>query len=265
MALDTVVLTQPALRTDTLVARLQLHGFAAECWPLSVLAAADGVDWGDVARRFAASDWVLFPSPGAIAVVLAGLDAAGLAWPAGPAIGVVGQGSLDALQRWRLRWSTLRDARVVAPEGAEQDADALLALPGLAEPAGRRVVAVGRTGGPPRGLDVLRARGADVQVCTVYRSDPAPPPAHAAAWLAARAAAGAGFAVCAADAGSGRRLGAYVDALPAGAWVRARPMLTQHPRIADALRADGWRCVHLHPPGPDGLVGALESLRDTAR
>lgn len=265
MAPDTVVLTQPSLRTAGLVATLHARGFATECWPMGTLAPADGVDWPVLARRFAASDLVVFPSPGAIAVVLGAFAASGLDWPAGPSIGVVGRGSLEALAPWRARWPALRDAAVAVPDGPEQDAQALLSLPGFAEPAGRRIAVVGRAGTVPRGVDTLRARGADVTVCTAYRFDASPPPAHAASWMAGRAADGRDFAISAADAGSGRRLGAFVDALPAGGWVRGRPLLTQHPRIADALRADGWRCVHVHPPGPDGLVAALESLRDTER
>jgi uroporphyrinogen-III synthase len=265
VAADTVVLTQPTLRTAALVARLRSLRFVVEAWPLGRLGAADGVEWPGVARRFAACDWVVFPSPGAIEVVLGAFDGAAIDWPAGPAVGVVGRGSLEALRRWQPRWPTLRDTPVASPDGAEQDADALLALPVFADPAGLRIMVVGRSGSVPRGVDALRARGADVQVCAAYRMDPTPPPPHAASWLAERAAGGRAFAISVADAVSGRRLGAFVDGLPVAHWVRAQPLLTQHPRIAAALRADGWRCVVLHPPGPDGLVAALESLRDTER
>lgn len=265
MAPDTVVLTQPAVRTAPLVARLNARGFATECWPMSLIAAADGVDWVTVARDFAASDWVMFPSPGAIAVTLASLRAADLEWPAGPSIGLVGRGSAQALAPWRTHWPALRDARTLAPDGDDQDADALLALSEFAEVTGRRVAVVGRAGTEPRGVQALRARGASVQVCGVYRVDPLAPPPHAGAWLASRAAGRRGVAICVADAGSGCRLGGFVDRLPVGDWVRGQPLLTQHRRIAAALRADGWRCVHRHDPGTDGLVAALESLPDIER
>jgi uroporphyrinogen-III synthase len=265
VAPDTVVLTQPALRTAPLVARLNARGVATECWPMSLIAAADGTDWVALAGGLAASDWVVFPSPGAIEVTLASLRAADLHWPAGPSIGLVGRGSVQALLPWRPHWSALRDARVLAPGGEDQDADALLALPEFAAVEGRRVAVISRVGVEPRGVQALRARGANVQVWGVYRVDPLAPPPHAGAWLAWRAAHRRGVAICVADAGSGRRLGGFVDRLPVGDWVRGQPLLTQHRRIAAALRADGWRCVHRHDPGTDGLVAALESLPDIER
>jgi len=265
VAPDTVVLTQPALRTAPLVARLNARGFATECWPMTLIAAADGVNWEAVARSFAASDWVVFPSPGAIAVTLAALRAADLDWPAGPSLGLVGRGSAEALMSWHTDWPALRDARVLAPDGDDQDAEALLALPEFAAVAGQRVAVIGRVGMEPRGVQALRARGASVQVWGAYRVDPLAPPPHAGAWLASRAADRRAVAICVADSGSGRRLGEFVDRLPVGSWVRGQPLLTQHRRIAAALRADGWRCVHRHDPGTAGLVAALESMPDIDR
>ena len=40
-----------------------------------------------------------------------------------------------------------------------------------------------------------------------------------------------------------------------------QPVMTQHPKIAQALRECGWREVREHPPGVSALVHALESLR----
>jgi uroporphyrinogen-III synthase len=44
--------------------------------------------------------------------------------------------------------------------------------------------------------------------------------------------------------------------------VLSRPVLTQHPRIAQALRAHGWTHVVRHRPGAAGLVAAIESAHD---
>jgi uroporphyrinogen-III synthase len=88
------------------------------------------------------------------------------------------------------------------------------------------------------------------------------PPPEARGWLAAAAAADAPVAFSIASADAGARLAAFVRALDCAAWVLSRPVLTQHPRIAQALRAHGWTHVVRHRPGAAGLVAAIESAHD---
>jgi uroporphyrinogen-III synthase len=80
-------------------------------------------------------------------------------------------------------------------------------------------------------------------------------------WFDAQAAGGCGFAFSIASADAGRRLANHVRALPDADWLMRQPVMTQHPRIAQALRECGWREVREHPPGAEALVHALESLR----
>jgi uroporphyrinogen-III synthase len=262
VALCTVLLTQPALRTAPLALRLREQGFEVVCWPLSELAEAPGTDWGALAPRLAGCDWVLFPSPGAVAIVLAGFERVGLAWPGNAGIGLVGAGSAEALRGWEARIAGLEDARVLWAVGERQDAQALLSHAALESLRGRRVAVMRRSGAGEGWIASLRSRGADVFAPVVYRSRPLAPPAGAAGWLAARAAANQGFVMVVADVESGRRLGRFVARRRAVDWIRRQPVATQHPRIAESLSADGWRWVVRHPPGSDGLIGALESLRN---
>jgi uroporphyrinogen-III synthase len=60
---------------------------------------------------------------------------------------------------------------------------------------------------------------------------------------------------------AGHRLAKHVSALPCADWLMHQPVMTQHPKIAQALRECGWREVREHPPGVSALVHALESLR----
>jgi uroporphyrinogen-III synthase len=64
-----------------------------------------------------------------------------------------------------------------------------------------------------------------------------------------------------ASADAGRRLARQVSSLPSGDWLMSQPVMTQHPKIAQALRESGWREVREHLPGASALVHALESLR----
>jgi uroporphyrinogen-III synthase len=260
--MKTVVLTQPFLRAAELAQRLQALGYEPLAWPMSEIAEAEGIDWPALIERLAACRWVLLPSPGAISVVMAALARHGLAWPAATGIGLIGPGSREALAGWYDRVASLADAPTLAPEGPLHDADALLERPEFAALLGVGVAVLRRADGRESWLHTLRDRGAALAAIDVYRARPADPPADAAAWLAARAADDRPFAISVASADAGRRLAAFVAGLACADWVRGRPVLTQHPRIAQALREQGWRSVRKHPPGLGGLSGALESMPD---
>jgi len=194
--------------------------------------------------------------------VMAGFERDGTAWPADAGIGLVGAGSAEALRGWTGRVAGLAGARVVSASGAVQDAQALLRDAEFAALHGQRVAVLRRAGAGDRWIATLRSRGADVFAPVVYRSRPLAPPADATDWLAARAGADAGFVIVVADVESGRRLGGFVAGQHAADWIRRQPVATQHPRIGEWLTTDGWQTVVRHAPGTDGLIGALESLRD---
>lgn len=258
-----VVLTQPAARAAALSAALGERGIAATPWPLTAIEEAPGLDWPAIAATLATCRWVLFPSPASIEVTLAALRRHALRWPAAIGIGLIGPGSRDALDAWSARIEGLSAAPRIEPLAPPHDAEALLARGELASLAGVGVAVLRRADGREAWLRVLRERGAVLHAITVYAARDTDPPAGAAGWLAARAAAGDPVAFSIAGVDVGHRLAGFVGALPCAGWALGCPALVQHPRIAEALRARGWRRVLRHPPGAAGLVAAIESLDDS--
>jgi len=254
-----VVLTQPAQRAGVLAESLRARGFDLVCWPMTAIGEVPGVDWPALSATLAGCRWVLLPSPGAIDVVMGALSQRGLGWPAAVGVGVIGPGSREALERWRGHLAGLRAVQVLEPRRAPHDADALLAEPELASLTGVDVAVLRRADGREAWLQTLRDRGARLHAVSVYTACDAVPPPDAEHWIAARAARDAPLAFSVASADAGARLGRFVDGLACAGWARGRPVLTQHPRIAEALVRQGWRRVERHPPGTDGLAAAIES------
>ena len=258
-----VVLTQPASRAAALSAALGASGIASTRWPMTSIEEAPGLDWPALAATLSGCRWVLFPSPAAIEVTMAALRRHALRWPAAVGIGLIGPGSRDALDAWSARLEGLAAAPRIEPLAPPYDAEALLARGELASLAGVGVAVLRRADGREAWLHVLRTRGALLHAITVYAARDADPPVGAAGWLAERAATGGSVAFSIASVEVGERLARFVGALPRAEWALGCPALTQHPRIAEALRACGWRHVLRHPPGAAGLVAAIESLDDS--
>lgn len=258
MTRPSVVLTQPALRSGVLTESLRARGFELACWPMTAIGEVAGLDWPALSVTLAGCRWVLLPSPGAIDVVMGALEARGLAWPRTAGVGVIGPGSREALERWRARLAGLDAVPVLEPRRAPHDADALLAEPELASLSGVEVAVLRRADGREAWLQTLRARGARLHAVSVYTAHDAMPPPDAPEWIAAAAACNAPLVFSVASADAGARLGCFVDGLACAGWARGRPVLTQHPRIAEALVRQGWRRVEPHPPGADGLAAAIE-------
>ena len=122
-----IVLTQPTVRSESLKAALRAGGWESFEVPMSLIAEVPDLDWPDICATAARARWVLFPSPGAIAVVMAALERQGLIWPAGPGIGLIGPGCGEMLATWQSRIPGLARAVTIAPSHAPFDADRLLA------------------------------------------------------------------------------------------------------------------------------------------
>lgn len=256
-----VVLTQPARRAAALAAALQARGVDVAQWPMTAIDEVPGLDWSGLAATLAGCRWVLWPSPAAIEVTLDGLCRHGLAWPAGTGIGLIGPGSREAFAGWLGRLPGLEAATVIEPLSAPHDAQALLAREELARLDGIGIAVLRRADGREAWLHALRSRGAVLHAITVYSAHDSPPPPDAADRLAAHASTDTPLCFCVASADAGARLAAVVAALPCADWVLAQPVLTQHPRIADALVRQGWRRVVTHAPGSEALAAEIESLR----
>jgi uroporphyrinogen-III synthase len=259
--MNSVVLTQPTIRSDALKDALIAVGWDPVEIPMSAIVEGPDLDWPDICLTAAQSRWVLFPSPAAVAVVMAALQRHGLSWPPGPGIGLIGPGSREMLCAWQSRITGLAAAVRIAPDVAPFDAERLLARPELNQVAGDTVMVLRRADGREAWLHTLADRGAEVIARSVYRLIELAPQPGASEWFGARAAGGAGFALSIASADAGHRLAKHVSALPCADWLMHQPVMTQHPKIAQALRERGWREVREHPPGVVALVHALESLR----
>ena len=259
------MLTHPAPRAQVLSEELSARGIAVVGWPMTAIEEAPGLDWSALSSDLAQCRWVLFPSPGAIDVTMSALLRAGRAWPPGVSIGLVGPGSVEALEAWRARLVGLDRVDLVSPVAAPYDPDALLSRPEFQPPLDVGIAVLRRADGRDDWLQTLAARGARLQAWTVYSARDRVPPPGAADWLAARAAAGHRILWAIASADVGRRLARFVDDLPVAPWCRAQRVLTQHPRIGDALRAQGWQDVVCHAPGGAGLQAAIESSEDSQR
>ena len=252
-----VVLTQPAPRVGPLARALRERGHRVLELPARRLVPLDiAAGW---ARDLAAArDWVVFVSPGAVEMALAALDRP---WPAEVGIAVVGPGSALALSRHPRIHPAVR---IVRPAEAPFDAEALLRVPPFDAPGGLRILVVRGDVGRDDWLEALRRRGAQVEVCALYRSEPAEVAPQARATLA-RWAFERGtvvFAFTAVEAAG------HVEALLGDpgdlAWARSQPALAQHPRIARALAELGWNHVVSVEPGYAGLLAGIESSTSEA-
>jgi uroporphyrinogen-III synthase len=282
-----VILTQPALRAGSLAQALEAGGHRVARWPLIDAGPEPGLDWTALFDDCSEADWVIFPSPAAVASVFAEAHRSGRDWPARTGIALVGPGSHEEVARWRARLPGLRAATIIEPAAEPFDAAALAAHPALADLSGRRVLVLRRRDGSRSWPALLGARGASVREVIAYRALPAAPPESAAGWLAARWREHATVVASIASADAGRRLAAWARRLdqagdeppgeapgnapgeapgkapgePPGEWLLGRPVLTVHPRIAQALSQSGWRDVRVHAPGTEALLGRVESLR----
>lgn len=257
-----IVLTQPTVRSESLKAALRAGGWESFEVPMSLIAEVPDLDWPDIFATVARARWVLFPSPGAIAVVMAALERQGVIWPEGPGIGLIGPGSGEMLATWQPRIPGLARAVTIAPSLAPFDADRLLARSELVGIGGETVMVLRRADGREAWLNTLAERGAEVIARSVYRMVELVPSPVADEWFGTTASQATPFAFSIASADAGRRLASYVSSLSCAGWLMSQPVLTQHPRIAQSLRDQGWPDVREHPPGVTALVRALESLRN---
>lgn len=250
-----VVLTQPAPRVEGIAGRLRALGHRPLALPLSRI-----VERHDDAVRAAMSDlsrydWIVLVSPAAVA---AAARLHGVHWPDAGGVAVVGPGSAQAIVEHGL---PVDPARVLCPPGPRYDAEALLATAPLRAPRGLRVLVLRGEGGSEDWIARLRAGGADVRTCGLYRREPVEPPAEALEALVAllRHAPAPVFVLTQVEAVG--RLDALLTRCGLSAPARRAPVLAIHPRIEAALRCAGWTDVRLIEPGESALASALGVCR----
>ncbi|MBX3589856.1 MAG: uroporphyrinogen-III synthase [Burkholderiaceae bacterium] len=253
-----VVLTQPWPRVRGVEQRLRALGHEPLAVPLSriVELAADPRVVG-VAARLAQFDWVVLVSPAAVAA--AARMAAGR-WPAATGVAVVGPGSLQAIADSGM---AVDPDRVLRPAGPTFDADALVDTPPLCAPQGLRILVLRGEGGSEGWIERLRAAGARVETCEVYRREPLEPSAATLAALRALLERGPAPVFVFTQREAVDRLEGTLERASLAGRAHASLALAIHARIADALRARGWIDVRAIEPGDRALAAALELPPDS--
>lgn len=243
-----LVLTRPAAQAQAWATALAGLGVPARSLPLIATEAIAAVR--DRARaRAAASDWVFFTSPAAVAALFEG----GWAWPAGLRATCVGPGTAAALQG-----AGVPDRqRLSPPDDAEQfDSEHLWPL---LQPAddwqGRRMLWLCGEGGRDWLIQRLTEAGAEVALLPIYRRTlPAVDPAQLRALLDTPAL----WVFSSSEA-----IANLQQLAPATDWPRLQALAT-HPRIAERAQALGMRCQVISPQAPAVAAAWQRWAQETA-
>jgi uroporphyrinogen-III synthase len=222
-----VLVTRPAGQAETLCRLIESAGGRALAFPtMEIVQVADPGE----ARALLAEPWhlMVFTSRNAVEHALA-LGADGR-WPQAERLAAVGRATAAALT------AAGRAPDLVPPE--RFDSESLVALPGLADIAGRRVLIVRGEGGRALLGEVLAERGAEVRFAEVYRRvrpdlDPAP--------LIARWSSDLHLVIATSD----EVLLNLIEILgaPGRAPLLATPLVTISERTAQTARGLGFRTV----------------------
>jgi uroporphyrinogen-III synthase len=240
-----VLVTRPEHQADTLCRLIHAEGGEAEPLPTIAIEGLEETP-ARVAALGALTDFhaAVFVSANAVAQVLPHL---GLVEGVGAASMIaVGPGTARALRARGVRGVRLPD------DGA--DSEAMLRLPELASPEGKRIVIFAGVGGRSHLPETLRGRGAEVTVVETYRR--AVPRAVPEPALR-RILEGRVHAITGTSSEGLRNL--YRDMLPPEAAVRLHPVLhvVSHPRIAQTARECGATDVLLTDAGDDAILESL--------
>lgn len=244
-----VVLTQPLPRVEALERALAQRGHEVTRLTFTRIQARPMVG---LAAQVAEVDWVVAVSPAAVEALASSLNCV---WPSGPGLALVGPGSLLALEQTGLR---VPADRLTFPATAPFDAGAMLAAGPLATPAGCRVLVVRGDGGRDDWIDVLRARGAHVEVLSLYDRQPIAPQPEARARLGQWLAESAPVYCVLTQSSAAVALAALPEAERLREPTNPLVALAIHARIAEAARTAGFHRVQLIDPGENAIAAAIE-------
>ena len=224
-----VVVTRPSSLAQGLADLIEAAGGKAFLFP------AIEIEPLPAAAPLAKPDLAIFISPTAVREGLRHL-------PGGARVVALSRGTKRELERHGIAGA------VAADEGA--DSEALLALPELAHPAGKRIAIFRGEGGRALLGDELRRRGAEVEYVECYRrvrprSDPAP---LLDAWRAGRV-----NAITVSSAQGMSNLFAMLE----GEMLRGLPLFVPHARVAEEARQRQVREVRVAGPGDDEMLAGL--------
>jgi uroporphyrinogen-III synthase len=206
-----ILVTRPREQAARLAQLIEDAGGRADLFPAIVI---EDVAAPAALARLREFDVAIFVSPTAVAKALPQVAT----WPRALRVAAVGAGTRRELEKHGI-------AHVIAPlSGA--DSEALLAMPELADVAGRRIAILRGDGGRALLGDTFVQRGAQVEYITCYRRLAPKPPSRP--WRAGELAA-----ITVSSSQGMDNLFAVLDP----ALLRATPLFVPHPRIAERARA----------------------------
>jgi len=236
-----ILITRPARQAAGLARRIDALGGTPIVFPaIVILPPADAQALNRAHAALSTYDLAFFVS--ANAVEYGAPDPR--RWPAGLPAFAPGPGTAEALID-----AGIDDVRVPA---ARFDSDGLLALPELAQLAGKRALIFRGDGGREQLGDALGARGAHVDYVACYRRAK---PGSGAAGLAEAFGERRIDAVTITSSEGLDNLWALLDEATRAAW-RHAPTFVPHPRIAEHAGALGLRAVET-AGGDAGLIAGL--------
>jgi len=237
--------TRPRDQAAGLAALVEAAGGRALLYPaIEIESLPDPAPALRLIERLEQFDLAIFVSPSAVQKGLALIKLHGR-WPNGLRAAAIGRGSRDELTRHGIQGA-------LAPESGA-DSESLLALPELANVAGKRIVIFRGEGGRELLGDTLAARGASVEHAACYRRSR---PRIDVGPLLAAWAQGAVHAVTISSAtGLGNLLAMLGE--PGRGLLGGTPFFVPHPRVAEQARRLGVRTPVVAGPADDEMVERL--------
>ncbi|HUN69102.1 MAG TPA: uroporphyrinogen-III synthase [Burkholderiales bacterium] len=251
-----ILVTRPSGQGEGLSVLIRNAGGEALAAPaIEIRPLEDLAPFHAVADRLDAFDIAVFVSRNAVRYALSLLRARRGAkpWPARLRLATVGRGSRDELEGQGF-------SGVIAPS-SQADSEALLALPEMADVAGKQVVIFRGEGGRALLGETLRARGARVEHAACYRR------VLPEGGGAALASAWAGGAIDAVTVSSSEGLANLLEMLGAeGARRLAQAaFFVPHPRVAEEAARRGLGRVIVAGPGDAEMAATLVAYFGGAR
>lgn len=240
-----ILVTRPREQAGTLAARIEAEGGTPLLYPaMEIDDVADPAPVLRVLERLEEFEIAIFVSPTAVSKGLALARKRG-SWPASVRTAGVGKGTREELSRHGI-------AGAFSPESGA-DSEALLALPELAEVAGKRILIFRGEGGRELLGDTLKARGAFVERVACYRRSP---PRQDTAPILSAWVHGTIHAVTTSSSAGLSFLHAALGTEGAH-YLEETPLFVSHPRIAEQARRLRAAKIVVAGPGDGEMVNAL--------
>lgn len=239
-----IAITRPIDQAQALSKLITDCGGTAIAFPLLDIAPLTDYSACDQAlEQFPDCDWAIFISSNAVQHGMPRVAARYPQLPARPRFAAIGPTTAAELGRYGID-------EVLMPSG-HYDSESLLALPQMQDMRHRRVLVFRGVGGRELLADTLRARGAEVAFAECYRRVN---PQHDAGDLPRLWQNGQLHALVVTSSEALRNLLTLAGDAP---WLQGTLICVNHPRIAEAARAQGLRTAVADAPGDVAMLQCL--------